>query len=109
MRTLLSIAISGLLAAAVMPPAANAESLAKPKRPATLAFPFKDLPGVTAPQPPWDDNVKCYTTTESLRGINGTRYRDLPELNYVCEKNGVVSSGNFAPRRGYWQYNAPTH
>lgn len=108
MRTFLSLTVAGLLCAVTAIAADAAENHPNPQHTNALAFPYKDLPGVLPPaQPSAKDDVKCHTTTDSVSSIGSTRYRDLPELNYVCEKNGVISSGNYAPRTGYWQYNDP--
>jgi hypothetical protein len=69
-------------------------------------YPYKDLPGVTAPtQQTADDKFSCRTTTIHSYWWRGGIYRGLPRLGYVCDQNGVISSSTRPPNWSYWQYN----
>jgi hypothetical protein len=71
-------------------------------------YPYKDLPGVTAPQQQTaDEKFTCHTTTIHPYWWRGGFYRGLPRLGYVCEQNGVVSWSTRPPNWSYWQYNDP--
>lgn len=105
MKIVPKIAIVTLLA--LLPGAAFAISLTDPIPPGHIVYPYKDLPGVTAPHPAVDDNFKCHTAIGRLRELDGIRYRNLPQLVYVCEQNGVISESTRPPNRSYWQYNDP--
>lgn len=107
MKLVSAIIVLSLISAAAMPAASFAESLVSGSRSGVPVFPYKDLPGVLTPHSIPEESAKCHTATGRLRGIGGALYHDLPELTYVCEKDGVISSGNYQPRGDYWQYNNP--
>ncbi|MFJ6328548.1 MULTISPECIES: hypothetical protein [unclassified Rhizobium] len=102
------IAIAALLLAAAMPVAALADNPLLPKPYVAPVYPYKNLPGVTAPKMAADEKFQCNTTTlypdDFYRGFY---YRGLPRLGYVCEQNGVISSSTRKPNYQYWQYNGP--
>jgi hypothetical protein len=69
-----------------------------------VVYPYKDLPGVTAPKPP-EEKFKCATTVAEISpDFYGWRHA-YPRLVYVCDQNGVVSASTRAPNYSYWQYN----
>ena len=69
-----------------------------------VAYPYKDLPGVKAPQPA-EEKFKCSTTIADLSSdFYGYRHA-YPRLVYVCDENGVISQSTRAPNYSYWQYN----
>ena len=85
------------------PSGAFAEGAAKPTW-AKPVYPYKDLPGVTAPHLA-DEKFKCWTRTAELGFGYHRYYRDYPRLVYVCEQNGVISESTRPPNYSYWQYN----
>lgn len=96
------IAIGSLVLAALMPAAALAGG------PHDIAwgkvYPYKDLPGVTAPQLP-EEKFKCSTTIAEIpSGFYGYGHA-YPRLVYVCDQNGVISESTRPPNYSYWQYN----
>ncbi|MGO4565761.1 hypothetical protein AB4Z52_11990 [Rhizobium sp. 2YAF20] len=105
MKIISNMAVATALA--LLPGGAFALSLTDPIPPGHIVYPYKDLPGVTAPHPAVDDNFKCHTAIGHLREIDGIRFRSLPRLIYVCEQNGVISESTRPPNRPYWQYNDP--
>ncbi len=107
MRSVTRIAIVATVLASALSGMASAESLTAPTPPGRVVYPYKDLPGVTAPHPAVDDGIKCHTALAHPRWWGGIFYRGLPQLVYVCEQNGVVSSSTRPPNRAYWQYNDP--
>ena len=86
-----------------------AESLTDPVPPGKLVYPYKDLPGVTAPRPAVDDPYKCHTVTGRTYSYDWRYDHSFPALVYVCEQNGVVSSSSRPPNRPYWQYDDRGH
>jgi hypothetical protein len=88
-----------------LPAAAFAASLTDRTPPGQIVYPYRDLPGVTAPRPAVDDDFNCHTAIGRRHGWHGILYRGLPQLVYVCEQNGVISSSTRPPNRPYWQYN----
>ena len=91
--------------AAAVPVAGNAEGLI-PAPYVAPVYPYKNLPGVTAPKKTVaDENFRCRTTTVRLRGFHdGIFYRNLPKVGYICEQNGVISESTGKPNYQYWQY-----
>lgn len=69
-----------------------------------VVYPYKDLPGVKAPQLP-EEKFKCSTTIAELSSdFYGYRH-GYPRLVYVCDQNGVISQSTRPPNYSYWQYN----
>lgn len=102
------IVIAALLVASAMPVAALADNPLLPQPHVRPVYPYKDLPGVTAPKMATDEKFQCRTTTVSTYGFHGgLLYDGLPRLGYVCEQNGVISVGTRKPNYQYWQYNGP--
>jgi hypothetical protein len=99
--TRVSLGCAALLALA--PVSSFAEGPAKPTW-AKPVYPYKDLPGVTAPHVT-DEKFKCWTRTAELGFGYHSFYRDYPRLVYVCEQNGVISESTRPPNYSYWQYN----
>ena len=67
-------------------------------------YPYKDLPGVKAPQPA-EEKFKCSTTIAEVPfDFYGYRHA-YPRLVYVCDQNGIISQSTRAPNYSYWQYN----
>jgi hypothetical protein len=104
----MSVRMISTLLLVVLPESSFALSLTDPIPPGHIVYPYKDLPGVTAPHPAVDDDFKCHTAIGRFREIDGIRFRNLPQLIYVCEQNGIVSESTRPPNRPYWQYNDPT-
>ncbi|NTF40531.1 hypothetical protein [Rhizobium rhizogenes] len=107
MWTKSKIAIAALFLGCLMPVAAMADNPLIPKPYVAPVYPYKNLPGVTAPKMAADEKFQCSTTTlypydEYYRGYF---HRGLPTLGYVCDQNGVISSSNRKPNYQYWQYN----
>lgn len=101
-------AIAVLLLACLAPAAAFADNPLLPKPYVAPVYPYKDLPGVTAPKMATDENFECRTTTLYADYLHdGLYYRSLPRLGYVCEQDGVISSSTKKPNYKYWQYNSP--
>jgi hypothetical protein len=102
------VAIAALSIAILMPAAAFADNPLLPKPYVAPVYPYKNLPGVTAPKMAADEKFQCRTTTlyadEFYRGYY---YRGLPRLGYVCDQDGVISSSTRRPNYQYWQYNGP--
>ncbi|WFR95410.1 hypothetical protein [Rhizobium tumorigenes] len=67
-------------------------------------YPYKNLPGVTAPQE-FKEKFKCWTRLADLDFGYRSFYRDYPRLVYVCDQNGVISESTRPPNYSYWQYN----
>lgn len=102
------IVIAALLFASAVPAAALADDPLLPKPHVQAVYPYKDLPGVTAPKMAADEKFQCRTTTVQFRDYrDGFFWRGLPRLGYVCEQNGVISVGTNKPNYQYWQYNGP--
>ncbi|MBN8949684.1 MULTISPECIES: hypothetical protein [unclassified Rhizobium] len=101
-------AIVALSLAVLMPATAFADNPLLPKPYVAPVYPYKDLPGVTAPKIMADEKFQCQTTTlyPDYWG-GGLYYRGLPRLGYVCDQNGVISSSTRKPNYQYWQYNGP--
>lgn len=96
------IAIGSLALAALMPAAASAGG------PHDIAwgkvYPYKDLPGVTAPQLP-EEKFKCSTKISEVPFDFYGYGHSYPRLVYVCDQNGVISQSTRPPNYSYWQYN----
>jgi hypothetical protein len=105
MKIIANVVTATLLA--LLPGNSFALSLTDPIPAGHIVYPYKDLPGVTAPHPAVDDDFKCHTAIGRLREIDGIRFRNLPQLIYVCEQNGIISESTRPPNRSYWQYNDP--
>ncbi|MFS8046666.1 hypothetical protein [Rhizobium sp. BR 314] len=100
------IAVAALLLAAVTPVAALADNPLLPKPYVAPVYPYKNLPGVTAPKMAADEKFQCRTTPlYSDEFQRGFYYRGLPRVGYVCEQNGVISSSTRKPNNQFWQYN----
>lgn len=99
------IAIAAAFVVIGVPAMSLAESLTDPVPPGKIIYPYKDLPGVTAPHPAVDDDFKCHTAPGRVYMPRGMFYDSLPTVGYVCDQNGVISSGNHPPNRQFWQYN----
>ena len=69
-----------------------------------VVYPYKDLPGVTAPKPP-EEKFKCTSTVAEMSPDFYGWDHAYPRLVYVCDQNGVVSASTRAPNYSYWQYN----
>jgi hypothetical protein len=97
-------AVVGALFALCAPVAAMAEGPAKPGPQWGTVYPYKDLPGVKAPEI-GGEKFRCWTRVAEF-GI-GYHYfeRAYPRLVYVCEQNGVISESTRPPNYSYWQYN----
>jgi hypothetical protein len=67
-------------------------------------YPYKNLPGVTAPQMA-EEKFKCWTRTAELGFGLHSFERAYPRLVYVCDQNGVISESTRPPNYSYWQYN----
>ncbi|QYA13311.1 hypothetical protein [Rhizobium sp. AB2/73] len=102
------IAVAALSLAVLMPAAALADNPLLPKPYVAPVYPYKDLPGVTAPKVADDEKFQCRTATVYADYFHeGPFYRGLPRLGYVCDQNGVISSSTRKPNYQYWQYNGP--
>ncbi|WP_337268123.1 hypothetical protein [Oryzifoliimicrobium ureilyticus] len=69
-------------------------------------YPFADLPGVTAQGTKKDeDQYACRTETREVRRLETRTFRPsgIPELVYVCERDGVESVGDQVPLKGHYQ------
>ncbi|ENN84739.1 hypothetical protein RHSP_08430 [Rhizobium freirei PRF 81] len=101
------IAIVALFLAGAMPAAALADNPLLPKPYVAPVYPYRNLPGVTAPKMAADEQFECRTTTvHSDEFYRGFYHRGLPRLGYVCEQNGVISTSTRKPNYQYWQYNS---
>lgn len=100
---IIQIAVACVALVALAPVESFAEAPAKLTwgRP---VYPYKDLPGVTAPHTP-EEKFKCWTRTAELGFGYRSFYRDYPRLVYVCDQNGVISESTRPPNYSYWQYN----
>ncbi|WP_245458952.1 MULTISPECIES: hypothetical protein [unclassified Rhizobium] len=108
MLTKSKIAIAALFLAGLMPMTAFADNPLLPKPYVAPVYPYKNLPGVTAPKMAADEKFQCRTTTLYADDFRqGLFYRSLPRLGYVCERDGVISSSTRKPNYQYWQYNGP--
>jgi hypothetical protein len=95
-------AIAVLLLAALSPVGASAGSphaIAWNK----VVYPYKDLPGVKAPQQA-EEKFNCSTTIADPSDFYGYHH-GYPRLVYVCDQNGVISQSTRPPNYSYWQYN----
>lgn len=102
------IVIAAFLLAGAVPATGFADNPLLPKPYVRPVYPYKNLPGVTAPKMAEDEKFQCRTTTIHLRGFrDGIFYRGLPRLGYVCEQDGVISESTNKPNYQYWQYNGP--
>ncbi|MBB3612067.1 hypothetical protein [Rhizobium sp. BK602] len=102
------IVIAALLLASAVPATSFADNPLLPKPYVRPVYPYKNLPGVTAPKMAEDEKFQCRTTTIHLRGFrDGIFWRGLPRLGYVCEQDGVISESTSKPNYQYWQYNGP--
>lgn len=107
MRTPRTFAATCAALLCLVPAGAFAEDLTTPPAPGHLVYPYKDLPGVTAPQPAQNDKFRCWTTTGHTWQGGYILDDELPDLVYVCDQNGVISESTRPPNRPYWQYNDP--
>lgn len=107
MKISVKTAIMAASFAAILPGVSMADNAAGSAPASKLVYPYKDLPGVVAPQPlvTADDKFKCRTTTIHPYSWHGIYYRGLPRLGYVCDQDGVVSWSTRPPNWSYWQYN----
>ncbi len=97
------IALFGLALVALVPVNGFAEGPGKLSWGKPI-YPYKDLPGVTAPKLP-EEKFKCWTRTADLSIGYRSFYSDYPRLVYVCDQNGVISESTRPPNYSYWQYN----
>ena len=101
------ILLGGLVLVALMPAAAFAGGPHDINWGKAI-YPYKDLPGVTAPQLP-EEKFKCSTTVaEAPFDFYGYGHA-YPRLVYVCDQNGVISESTRPPNYSYWQYNNRNH
>ena len=108
MWTRSKVVIVALFLAGLMPATGFADNPLVPKPYVRPIYPYRDLPGVTAPKMAADEKFQCRTTTLYPDGFyRGFFYRGLPRLGYVCEQDGVISSSTRKPNYQYWQYNGP--
>jgi hypothetical protein len=106
MKAVISTAVAVMLLGAGVPSVSHAEKPVNWAAAGRTADPYKDLPGVKDPkQLPVDEKFKCRTATVYPYGLHDFFYRGLPQLGYVCEQNGIVSTSTRAPNWSYWQYN----
>jgi hypothetical protein len=69
-------------------------------------YPYQDLPGVKAqPDKTEEEQFSCRTETRLLRRRHDEIFRSggMPTLVYVCDRNGIGSTGTLVPRRGHYQ------
>jgi hypothetical protein len=100
----LAIAILSVFYVAIYPLAASAAGPQNKIEWGKAVYPYKDLPGVTAPKLP-EEKFKCSTRlAEAPYGFYAFRH-DYPRLVYVCDQNGVISESTRPPNYDYWQYN----
>ncbi|MDE1996699.1 MAG: hypothetical protein KGI75_29640, partial [Rhizobiaceae bacterium] len=77
--------VAALLFVSVMPAVSLADNPLLPKPYVAPVYPYKNLPGVTAPKMAADEKFECRTTTIRLHGFHGgIFYRNLPRLGYIC-------------------------
>ena len=100
-RLKLAIACMALIGLAAVPALAEGSPKLTSTKP---TYPYKNLPGVTAPHTP-EENFTCWTRTADLSFGYRSFYRDYPRLVYVCNQNGVISESTRPPNYSYWQYN----
>lgn len=70
------------------------------------AYPYSDLPGVKAPtDKSLEPKYTCRTETQYVRRRYDEIFRSggMPMTVYVCDHDGVISSGSAVPRRGHYQ------
>jgi hypothetical protein len=69
-------------------------------------YPYKNLPGVKAQADKKDEEqYSCRTETRLLRRRFDEIFRSggMPTLVYVCDRDGVITSGAKVPLRGHYQ------
>lgn len=70
------------------------------------AYPYYNLPGVKAPtDKSLEPDYKCRTETQYVRRRYDEIFRSggMPMTVYVCDHDGVISSGSQVPLRGHYQ------
>ncbi|WP_283195756.1 hypothetical protein [Rhizobium sp. AN80A] len=69
-------------------------------------YPYANLPGVKAPtDPSLEPKLTCRTETQYIRRRHDEIFRSggMPMTVYVCDRDGVISSGSQVPLRGRYQ------
>ena len=69
-------------------------------------YPYKDLPGVKArPDKKVEESYDCHTETVQIRRRYDEIFRSggMPMTVYVCDRDGVISTGSQVPLRGHYQ------
>jgi hypothetical protein len=70
------------------------------------AYPYPSLPGVKAPtDKTLEPKLECRTETQYVRRRYDQIFRSggMPMTVYVCDRDGVISSGSQVPLRGHYQ------
>ncbi|WP_160010874.1 hypothetical protein [Rhizobium sp. 18055] len=70
------------------------------------AYPYANLPGVKAQtDKSLEPDLKCRTETQYVRRRYDEIFRSggMPMTVYVCDRDGVISSGSQVPLRGHYQ------
>ncbi|TCL72033.1 hypothetical protein EV286_105292 [Rhizobium sp. BK251] len=97
------IAALGVVLVGIAPAAAGSASnlkLPPQEAPLQLGYPYKDLPGVTAPSINPPPEYDCRSEVDLIRGWRDIEYRfdGMPRLVYVCERDGVIFKGTKTPK-----------
>lgn len=69
-------------------------------------YPYQDLPGVKAqPDKTEEEQFSCRTETRLIRRRYDEIFRSggVPTLVYVCDRDGIATTGTLVPRRGRYQ------
>ncbi len=69
-------------------------------------YPYKDLPGVKSqPDKTEEEQFSCRTETRLIRRRYDDIFRSggMPTLVYVCDRDGLSTTGTQVPRRGHYQ------
>lgn len=69
-------------------------------------YPYPNLPGVKAQaDATTEQDFKCRTETREVRRRYDQIFRSggMPTLVYVCDRDGVISTGSQVPLRGHYQ------
>jgi hypothetical protein len=69
-------------------------------------YPYHNLPGVKAePDKTDEEQFSCRTETRLLRRRYDEIFRSggMPTLVYICDRDGVATTGTQVPRRGHYQ------
>lgn len=70
------------------------------------AYPYPNLPGVKAQtDKSLEPQLNCRTETQYVRRRHDEIFRSggMPMTVYVCDRDGVISTGSQVPLRGHYQ------